>query len=127
MAERKNRHLLDVARSLMLSSHVPKQFWGNAVLTATYLINRMPSRVLNFQTPCQRLLLVYPTLRIISGIPVKVFGCTAFVHINQSHCTKVDPKSMKCIFLGYSPNQKGYKCYSLVIGKFYNSLDIAFF
>ena len=52
IAERKNRHLLEVARSIMFTTHIPKQFWGEAVLTATYLINRMPSRVLNFQTPC---------------------------------------------------------------------------
>ncbi|RVW59858.1 Retrovirus-related Pol polyprotein from transposon RE1 [Vitis vinifera] len=44
IAERKNRHLLEVARSLMFSMHVPKLFWGQAVLTAAYLINRMPSR-----------------------------------------------------------------------------------
>ncbi|RVW87496.1 hypothetical protein CK203_036334 [Vitis vinifera] len=40
----KNRHLLEVARSLMFSMNVPKLFWGQAVLTAAYLINRMPSR-----------------------------------------------------------------------------------
>ncbi|RVW79952.1 Retrovirus-related Pol polyprotein from transposon RE2 [Vitis vinifera] len=45
IAERKNRHLLEVARSLMFSMNVPKLFWGQAVLTAPYLINRMPSRV----------------------------------------------------------------------------------
>ncbi|RVW12946.1 Retrovirus-related Pol polyprotein from transposon RE2 [Vitis vinifera] len=44
IAERKNRHLLEVARSLMFSMNVPKLFWGQAVLTAAYLINRMPSR-----------------------------------------------------------------------------------
>ena len=43
VAERKNRHLLEVARSLMFTTHVPKIFRGEAVLTATYLINRMPS------------------------------------------------------------------------------------
>ena len=48
IAERKNRHILDVARSLMFSTNVPKCFWGKAVLTAAYLINRMPSSVLNF-------------------------------------------------------------------------------
>ncbi|RVW55235.1 Retrovirus-related Pol polyprotein from transposon TNT 1-94 [Vitis vinifera] len=44
IAERKNRHLLEVARSLMFSMNVPKLFWGQAVLTTAYLINRMPSR-----------------------------------------------------------------------------------
>ncbi|RVX00860.1 Retrovirus-related Pol polyprotein from transposon TNT 1-94 [Vitis vinifera] len=44
IAERKNRHLLEVARSLMFSMNVPKLFWGQAILTAAYLINRMPSR-----------------------------------------------------------------------------------
>lgn len=49
--ERKNKHLLEVARSLMFTTKVLKYLWGDAILTATYLINRMPSRVLKFQTP----------------------------------------------------------------------------
>ncbi|RVW97173.1 Retrovirus-related Pol polyprotein from transposon TNT 1-94 [Vitis vinifera] len=65
VAERKNRHLMEVARSLMIASNVPKQLWGEAVLTATYLINRMPSRILQFKTPCQILLAAYPSARII--------------------------------------------------------------
>ncbi|RVX07945.1 Retrovirus-related Pol polyprotein from transposon TNT 1-94 [Vitis vinifera] len=85
IAERKNRHLLEVARSLMFSMNVPKLFWGQAVLTAAYLINRMPSRVLKFQTPCQTLLKSFPTTRLISTVPPKIFGCSIFVHINQQH------------------------------------------
>ncbi|RVX13764.1 Retrovirus-related Pol polyprotein from transposon TNT 1-94 [Vitis vinifera] len=127
IAERKNRHLLEVARSLMFSMNVPKLFWGQAVLTAAYLINRMPSRVLKFQTPCQTLLKSFPTTRLISTVPPKIFGCSVFVHINQQHRSKLDPRSLKCIFLGYSSNQKGYKCYSPVTRKFYNSMDVTFF
>nr|CAN65095.1 hypothetical protein VITISV_011639 [Vitis vinifera] len=127
IAERKNRHLLEVARSLMFSMNVPKLFWGQAVLTAAYLINRMPSRVLKFQTPCQTLLKSFPTTRFISTIPPKIFGCSVFVHINQQHRSKLDPRSLKCIFLGYSSNQKGYKCYSPVTRKFYNLMDVTFF
>ncbi|WJZ83952.1 hypothetical protein VitviT2T_003590 [Vitis vinifera] len=127
IAEKKNRHLLEVARSLMFSMNVPKLFWGQAVLTAAYLINRMSSRVLKFQTPCQTLLKSFPTTRLISTVPPKIFGCSVFVHINQQHRSKLDPRSLKCIFLGYSSNQKGYKCYSPVIRKFYNSMDVTFF
>ena len=59
IAERKNRHLLEVARSIMFTSQVPQYLWGEAILTATYLINRMPSRVLKFRTPCEVLLSLF--------------------------------------------------------------------
>ena len=41
VAKRKNMHLLEVARSLIFSTKVPKYLWGETILTATYLINRM--------------------------------------------------------------------------------------
>ena len=127
IAKRKIRHLMKVARSLMIASNVPKQLWGEAILTTTYLINRRPSRILKFKTSCQVLLAAYPYARIISYIPVKVFGCIAFIHIHKSQRSKLDPRATKCIFLGYSANQKGYKCYSPTTMKFYISMDVTFF
>ncbi|XP_048235710.1 uncharacterized protein LOC125371219 [Ricinus communis] len=53
VSERKNRHLLEVARALMFTMHVPKAYWGDAILTAAYLINRMPLRTLNFRCPIE--------------------------------------------------------------------------
>ena len=47
VAERKNRHLLETTRALLFQMHVPKHFWADAVSTACFLINRMPSSVLN--------------------------------------------------------------------------------
>ncbi|KAA0048287.1 Cysteine-rich RLK (receptor-like protein kinase) 8 [Cucumis melo var. makuwa] len=56
----KNRHLLEVARFLMLSTSLPSYLWGDALFTSAHLINRMPSRVLHFQTQLDCLKESYP-------------------------------------------------------------------
>ena len=53
VAERKNRHLLEVARSLSFTMKVPKYLWGEAVLTVAFLINWMPLQALNYRTPLE--------------------------------------------------------------------------
>lgn len=55
IAERRNDLLLDITRSLLFHKKVPKQYWGEVVLTAAHLRNRMPSRFLNFQSPIDTL------------------------------------------------------------------------
>nr|KYP52187.1 Retrovirus-related Pol polyprotein from transposon TNT 1-94 [Cajanus cajan] len=86
VAERKHRHIVDTARTLLLNANAPPKLWGDAVLTAGYLINRMPSSVLNDQVPHS---LLYPLDPLYSVHP-RVFGCTCFVHdlfskTNQDH------------------------------------------
>lgn len=60
VAERKNGHLLDQTRAMLFQNKVPKKFWGEAVLTASYLINRLPSSVLDSKTPMEVLSSFYP-------------------------------------------------------------------
>ncbi|RVW60104.1 Retrovirus-related Pol polyprotein from transposon RE2 [Vitis vinifera] len=109
VAERKNRHLVETARTLLLHNHVPFRFWGDAVLTACYLINRMPSSVLHDQIPHS----FFSLTNHFIFLPPRVFGCTCFVHILTPGQDKLSAKAMKCLFLGYSRLQKGYRCYSL--------------
>ena len=51
VAERKNRHILEITRALLIGSCAPKTYWADAVTYAIYIMNRMPSRVLSFRTP----------------------------------------------------------------------------
>jgi hypothetical protein len=121
VSERKNRHLLEVARSMMNSMNVPKQLWGQAVLTAAQLINRMHSRVLEWKSPCEM-------LKGDNGgiLPLKVFGYVCFVKDNRLSEGKLDPRAMNCVFVGYSATQKRYVCWSLVEKRLFVSVDIHF-
>jgi transposase InsO family protein len=60
LAERKNRQLLEVVRASLFGMNMPKFYWGEAVKSAAYIINRTPSRVLDFQTPFQKLQSLLP-------------------------------------------------------------------
>ncbi|KAI5350823.1 hypothetical protein L3X38_003714 [Prunus dulcis] len=73
VSERKNRQLLEVARSFMLDMFVPYYLWGHAVLSIAYLINRTPSRVLDFKTP-HDVFGDHVSPVSVSKLPPKVFG-----------------------------------------------------
>ncbi|XP_031501801.1 retrovirus-related Pol polyprotein from transposon RE2 isoform X1 [Nymphaea colorata] len=123
IAERKHRQLLDMACTLMIHSCVPAQFWGDAILTACYLINRLPSSSIDNQIPIQVLYLDRP----LFSLPPKVFGCTCFVHILGPNKDKHGAQSIKCIFIGYPKHQKGYICFDSHTHKQYISADVTFF
>ena len=90
----------------MLQMNVFKLFWADAVLTATYLLNRMPSRILKGMSPFE---MFFPGKNPFLVHP-KVFGCVSFVHNHSPNRDKLNPRAYKCIFLGYSHTRKGYRC-----------------
>ena len=122
VAERKIRHLLETKRALLLQMHVPKHFWVDVVSTACFLINRMPYSILNLDTTFQTL---FPH-KSLFPIEPHVFTCTCFVQDVCPHVSKLDPKSLKCIFLDYSLVQKGYKCYCPSLHRHLVSTDVTF-
>ena len=123
VAERKNRHLVETARSMLIHHNVPLQFWGDAILAACYLINRMPSSVLQDKTPHSFLFSDDP----LFPLSTRVFGCICFVHDFTPRKDKLQSKSIKCIFLGYLSHHKGYKCYDPINNKYFVSTDVTFF
>ena len=125
--EKKNRHLLEVARSLLFQMIVPKTYWEEAILTTTFLINRMPSRVIDFKSPVDVLLKFFPNFKDIETLPPKIFGCVSFIHIPKQSRDKHDPRALRCVFLGYSSNQKGCKCYHPPTKRSHITMDVTFF
>ena len=123
VVKRKNRHLLETVRALLFQMNAPKHFWVDAVSTACFFINRMPSSVLNWATPYDQL---FPNNSLFPIDP-KVFGCTCFVRDVHPQVSKLDPKSLKCIFVGYSCVQKGYRCYYPTLRHSFVSTDVTFF
>ena len=125
MAERKNRHLLEIVRASLIEANVPVSYWGEALSSATYLINRIPSATLDFQTPSDVLArsVSAPTE---SNLTPRVFGCVAFVHLPKEQRTKLESRALKCVFLGYAASQKGYRCYHPPTQKMYVTIDVTF-
>ncbi|GJY38141.1 putative RNA-directed DNA polymerase [Tanacetum coccineum] len=121
IAERKHRHLLNVARSLMFQGGIPLNFWSDCILTAVYLINRLPSSVLNGRSPYELLHNKKPNLSHL-----RCFGCLCFSTILNNN-DKLTSRSEKCVLIGYSPVKKAYKLLSLDNRSVLFSRDVRFY
>ncbi len=109
VSERRNRTLLDMVRSMMSLTELPLSFWGYALETATFTLNRAPSKSVE-TTPYEIWYGNKPNLSFL-----KIWGCDAYVKRLQPN--KLDPKSDKCYFVGYPKNTVGYSFYHRTEGK----------
>ena len=120
-AERKHRHIVEVGLSLLAQASMPLKFWDEAFLTATYLINIVPSKVINYQTPVERLFSTKPDYSFL-----RIFRCACWPHLRPYNSRKLEFRSKQCTFLGYSPQHKGNKCLEISTGRVYISRDVVF-
>jgi len=93
---------------MLNEKNLPNYFWAEAVATIVYIVNRTPTTVVHGMTPEEKFTGKKPDVSHF-----RVFRCIIYVHVLDEKRSKLDPKAKKCIFIGYSLEQKGYRCFNL--------------
>ncbi|KAG8480057.1 hypothetical protein CXB51_025173 [Gossypium anomalum] len=105
VAERKQHHIVETGLTLLAQANLPLKYWGYAFSSAVHFINRLPTPVLQGQSPFQKLYGCAPQYNHL-----RVFGCCCFPYLRPFLQRKLDFRSQPCMFLGYSSQHKGYFC-----------------
>ena len=122
VAERMNRTLMESACSMLSHAGLSNRYWAEAVATAAYIRNRTPTAAIKEQqTPYERWYRKKPNVSHL-----RVFGCIAFAHIPDAQRHKLDKKSEKLRFVGYSIQSKGYRLFDEKSHKVVIRRDVAF-
>lgn len=119
--ERKHKTLLNTARALSLQASLPITFWGDCILTATYLLNRTPVQSLQGVSPYQILFNEPPAYNHL-----KVFGALCYATNTLPHKDKFEEIAYKCVFLSYPFAQKAYTVLNIDTRKVFVTRDVTF-
>jgi transposase InsO family protein len=121
VVERRNQTVLGMARSMMKSMRIPAEFWGEAVTTAVYILNRATTKSLAEMTPYEAW---YKRKPKVSHF--RTFGCLVHVKSTSPHLSKLDDRSFLMLFLGYEKGSKAYRVYNPVTKKLHVTRDAIF-
>lgn len=121
IAERKNRTLLEAARSILISSDIPTNLWTESIRTANYIQNRSGTKALHNITPFEALHQVKPDVKHL-----RVIGCQAYVLLPDSLQSKLGVKAIPTTLLGYDDQSKAYRCLDVGRHRILISKDVAF-
>jgi hypothetical protein len=115
------RSVNNVIRTLRIHASLPGRYWAKGLHTATYLLNRLPTTVI--QAMC-------PHLALFGSAPsyehLRVFGCTCYPNTTATAPHKLSPWPTRCVFLGYSVDHKGYHCLDLSTNRLIVSRHVVF-
>ena len=120
LAERKNRTLVDMVNAMILNAKLPNNLWGEALLTACHVHNRIPSKKFKV-SPYELWKGRKPNLRYL-----RVWGCLAFYRVTDPKRIKLGPRALKSVFVGYAQHSKAYRLLDLESNVIVESRDVEF-
>lgn len=121
IAERKNGILQDMINAMLVNASLPKNLWGEALLTACHVSNRVISKKFRV-SPYELWKGRKPNINYF-----KVWGCLAYYKVPLPKMTKLGPKALKSVFVGYAENSKAYHLLDLDSNVIVESRDVEFF
>ncbi len=121
VVERKNKHIAEIARAMFNEKNLPNYFWAEAVAIIVYIMNQTPRPAVHGMTLEEKFTCKKPNVSHL-----RMLDCIAYVHVSDEKRLKLDPKAEKCIFIGYSLEQKRYRCFNPCIRKLQVSRDVVF-
>ena len=120
--ERRHRNILEMARSLKLQAGLPSRFWGDCILAATHITNRLPTPTLENKSPYEVLYSSKPDYNFL-----KVFGCFVVAYNPSKSGDKLEIRGVPCVFIGYSNTQKGYRVFNLLNNSTFITRHVKFY
>jgi hypothetical protein len=106
---------------MLNEKNFPNYFWVEAIANVVYIMNRTPIATVHGMTPEEKFTSKKPDVSHF-----RVFGCIAHVHVPDEKRSKLDPKAKKYIFIGYSLEQNGYRCFNPSTRKLQVSRNVVF-
>jgi hypothetical protein len=121
IVERKNRTLIDMARSMLAEYNVSDSYWAEAINTACHASNRLYCHKLLKKTPYELLIGRKPNISYF-----RVFGCKCYILRKGSRLSKFEKKCDEGLLLGYSSNSKAYRVFNKTHGIIEEAYDVEF-
>lgn len=107
VAERDNRTLVEAARSMIIHSKLPKLLWAEAVNVAAYTLNRVTCKKTVNSTPYEKWFGTKPSISHL-----RTFGCEVYVNIEKQFRDKLNSKSKRMVFVGYTEKTNTYRLWN---------------
>ena len=104
VAERFNRSLVEMMKSMLYEAELDSAWWGEAAMTATYLLNLLPTAALDETTPFEEWKEIKPDLGHL-----RIFGSECWVHVPKATRKKLDNHAVKGTFVGYAETRNTYR------------------